>query len=115
MQLPAVTQVEATVTPQPEPPAKQPTQPGLTKAEAMAELAAQPAAPTAINYLKGVRGLLALESCTEAELLAFGRDQKGWDESLSSLEEIAMAAPSKLEQVYNEWGAIVKNLKASRV
>jgi recombination protein RecT len=106
--LPAVTPIQATVEPQPEPePAAKEAAPPLPEPKA--------AQPAAINYLKGVRGLLALESITEAELLAFGRDQKGWDDSLGSLEEIAMAQPSKLEQVYNEWGAIVKNLKAARV
>lgn len=97
------TTVEATVTREPEPAAQPATAP-----------AAKPEPPQSVNFLKGVKGLLALESITEAELLAFGRDQKGWDESLNSLEEIAMAAPSKLEQCYNEWSGIAKTIKGAR-
>ena len=97
--LPAVTPVEATVT------STEPAQP--TPAEPVV-------AGTSVNYLRGVKGLLALESITESELLEFGRDQNGWDESLSSLEEIAIAAPSKLEQVYAEFKAIAKTIKGAR-
>lgn len=124
-QLPAVTPVEATVTPVEPLPASESLKEATARlnAEADAKIAAakaaaptQPAAqpPQSVNFLKGVRGLLALESITEAELLDFGRDQKGWDDSLSSLEEVAMTAPSKLEQAYNEWSAIAKAIKAAR-
>jgi len=97
--LPAVTPIEATVTPEPQPEAAKPS-------------AAQPSQST--NFLKGVKGLMALESITESELLDFGRETKDWDETLSSLEEVAMAAPSKLEQAYNEWAVFAKAIKAAR-
>ena len=109
---PTTTPVEATVTPQPEPQAAQPTQPAPAKPEPTAEPAAQP--PRSVNYLKGVRGMLALSGIPETELLAFGRDQKDWDDSLASLEEVAMAQPSKLEQVYNEWGAVEKAIRGAQ-
>lgn len=106
--LPAVTNIETTTTP---------TEPAPTTASA-APTTPEPAkasAPSATNYVKGVRGLLALEQLTEEELFAFGRSEKGWDETLGSLEEIATIQPSKLEQVYNEWSAIAKAIKAARV
>lgn len=109
------TTVEATVTREPAP------TPGAhagSEQEGAHGFEQKPAAKSepaqSVNFLKGVKGLLALESITEAELLAFGRDQKGWDESLNSLEEIAMAAPSKLEQCYNEWSGIAKTIKGTR-
>lgn len=104
---PTTTNVEATATRQPEP------EP-IPAPPAAPAPAATPAAPTSVNYLKGIRGMLSISGITELELLEFGRDQKGWDDSLGSLEEIAMVQPSKLQQAYEEWSGIEKTIKGAR-
>jgi len=72
----------------------------------------KPEEPRQVNYVKGLRGMLQIENISEADLLAFGRETKGWDDSLGSLEEIAMASPAKLQQAYEEWPAFAKAIKA---
>ena len=98
--LPAVTEVRATTTPEP-------------VAPAAPEPAKAPAA-SGVNYVKGLRGLCALESLTEEELLAFGRSEKGWEDSLGSLEEVQEIQPSKLEEAYNQWSTFARAIKSAK-
>ena len=71
-----------------------------------------PAAKSQVNYLKGIRGMLKLGGIEEAVLLEFLRETRGLDDSLASLEEVAMMAPLQLEQAYNMWPIIEKAIKA---
>ena len=64
-----------------------------------------------INYSNGIRGLLAIGKITEAEFLDFMRSAHGWDDSLSTLEEVADIAPSKLKAAYEDWTHILDELK----
>ncbi len=99
---PTTTNVEAQVTPaaQPEPPANQSSPTPV------------PEAARQVNYVKGIRGMLQIENISEADLLEFGRATKQWDDSLASLEEVAMTSPSKLQQAYEEWPSFAKAIKA---
>ncbi len=94
---PTTTNVEAQVTPAATPPHTQPP---------------EQVEPRQVNYVKGIRGMIQIENISEGDLLAFGRDQQGWEESLGSLEEMAMAQPAKLQLAYENWAAIAKAIKA---
>jgi len=59
--------------------------------------------PASTNYLKGIRGLMKLGQIEEGEFLDFARASLGWDDSLSSLEEVATVAPAKLAVAYDDW------------
>ena len=56
--------------------------------------------------------MLKLGGIEEAVLLEFLRETRGLDDSLASLEEVAMMAPLQLEQAYNMWPIIEKAIKA---
>jgi recombination protein RecT len=62
------------------------------------------------NYVKGLRGLMKLAGVEESELLDFMRATHGWDDSLSSLEEVSMAAPAKLAAAYDDWTNILAQI-----
>ena len=100
--LPAVTEVQAT------------TQPATAPAATPAPEPPKAPAASGVNYVKGLRGLCALESLTEEELLAFGRSEKGWEDSLGSLEEVQEIQPSKLEEAYNQWSTFAKAIKSAK-
>jgi hypothetical protein len=59
-----------------------------------------------INYVKGLRGLLKLAAVTEDEFLDFMRVTHQWDESLSSLEDVSLAAGASLQAAYDQWSTI---------
>lgn len=62
----------------------------------------------AVNYPKGMRGLLSLAHISEAEFLDFARATYGWEDSLSSLDEVAMVAESKLAAAYDDWSNVLR-------
>lgn len=90
----------------PEPQAESETQPA-----AESEPAPEPPQP---NHIRGIRGLLKLGGHSEADLLTFLRDVRGLDESLSSLEEVAMTSPESLAFVSEHWKEIDKAIKQSK-
>ncbi len=95
---PTTTNVEAQVTPEPTAPA--------------ASAPAKVEEPKTVNYVKGIRGMLHIENISEGDLLEFGRATQGWDDSLSTLEELSMIQPSKLKAIYEDWPNIAKAIKA---
>jgi recombination protein RecT len=66
----------------------------------------QPEPVKSVNYVKGLRGLLKLATITEADFLEYMRMFHAWDDSLSSLEEVSMTAPTKLQHAYDSWTEI---------
>ena len=66
-----------------------------------------------LNYVKGLRGLMKLAKINEVELLDFCRATRGWDDSLSGLEEVATVAPEKLAEAYNDWTKLLTQYKAA--
>lgn len=87
----------------------------VTSPPATPPAAAEPTkAPTQINFVRGIRGLLTLSAISEDELLEYGRAERGWDESLSDLEQVNEVQPSKLAEAYNNWEAFSAVIKAGR-
>lgn len=76
------------------------------QSEVAQEVTKEKPAAKAVNFVKGVRGLMKLAQIEESELLDFMRAQ-GLDDSLSSIEEISMAASGKLAAVYEDWQNVV--------
>ncbi len=99
--LPAVTPIEATVTPA----APEPAAPAASATAKVEE-------PKTVNYVKGIRGMLQIENISEGDLLEFGRVTQGFDDSLSTLEELSMVQPSKLKAIYEDWPNVAKAIKA---
>jgi len=64
-----------------------------------------------INPLRAVRGLLKLSKQREGDLLEFLRTTGKVEESLSSLDEIAMVAPAALEWTNDNWSVVLNELK----
>lgn len=75
-----------------------------------------PPAPSAkpVNFLRAINGLMKSGNVKESELLAFMRGAGLVDDSLTSLEEIAMISPSALEYVHEKWAMVDKDIKAQR-
>ena len=96
---PAIEVASASVTPAAEPP-PQPTPPKPKS--------------TPINYVKGLRGLLKLASIPEAEFLDFMRATKGWDDSLSGLEDVALANSPGLQAAYDQWNELHAEIVAAK-
>ena len=69
------------------------------------------AEPHVPNYVKGVRTLMAASSITEAQLLDYLRRTGGADDSLSSIEEIAMINPRLVETLHDDWKMHLANIK----
>jgi len=69
--------------------------------------------PTKTNYLKGVRGLLVLSGIEESDYVAYLHG-KGMDDSLTTLEEIAMVAGANLATDYANWPEVEKAIKGDK-
>ena len=59
-----------------------------------------------VNYVKGLRGLMKLAGINEPELLDYLRS-RGLDDSLGSLDEVVIVAPTKLQAVYDDWSNVL--------
>jgi phage recombination protein Bet len=85
-----------------------------TKSGPERKVKTEQAQPVSVNYVKGMRGLLKLAGCEEAEFLDFMRATYGWDDSLSSLEEVATVLPQKLAACYDDWTSVMSKLNAAK-
>lgn len=92
----------------PEPANAPQTQPATQEAAHKSE--PKPAA-TSYNYLKAIRGLMAIDKIEEAPLLDYLREVGTIEESLSSLDEIATLSPSSLVKIHDGWKLIAKEMK----
>jgi recombination protein RecT len=67
--------------------------------------------PAKADHLRALFPLMKMSKVTEAELLEHLREKCKCDESLASLEEVSMIAPSAIDYAYNEWASIVSSIK----
>ena len=65
------------------------------------------------NPLKAIRGLLKLTSIEEGTLIEWLVFTNKCEESLTSLEEIGLAAPNVLTWTYDNWADVSKAIKAA--
>lgn len=67
---------------------------------------------TSVNHLRGVRGLLKNDNIEESKAVIFMHKVMCVDETLGTLEEIAMMAPSYIAELFEQWKTIGPKLKA---
>lgn len=93
--------------PEPEPaPAQAPDEPAPEPPPAKAA----PAADRSPTKIKAIRGLLKMAGKTEADLINMLRSEQQIDDSISSLEEIAMVKPILINHIHDKWGTISGSL-----
>lgn len=70
-----------------------------------------PTEPPPPNYVAGIKALMASAKVTEADLLDYLRRTGAADESLSSLEEIAMVNQITVRAIHDDWKTHLSNMK----
>ena len=91
---------------------------GDTAPESTPEPAAEKPAPTSPkgvkpNPLKAIRGLLKLTSIEEGTLIEWLVFTGKINDSLTTMEEIGLAAPAVLQWTYDNWAEASKSIKAA--
>ncbi len=95
-----------------------PAQPEPAKAamqEPVATKKKETAAPVhTVNYLKGLRGLLKVSTIDEAEFISFMVATSGWEETLTTLDDVSQMAPVMLASAYENWDKLNKQFTAAK-
>jgi phage recombination protein Bet len=73
------------------------------------EITPEPAKP-ATNYLRAVTGLLKLSKITESELIEFLRATRNLEDSISTIQEMSIAAEPTLQWTEQNWKTVVKEI-----